>query len=56
MPPETNTSSRSIRVHPIGIETVWAQSVERMDKHLVAAMGLPGISSARSHNPPTEAV
>ena len=52
MPPETNTSSRSIRVHPIGIETVWAQCVERMDKHLVAAMGLSGISSARSHNPP----
>ena len=52
MPPETNTSSRSIPVHPIGIETVWAQCIERMDKHLVAAVGPPGISSPRSRNVP----
>ena len=52
MPPETKTSSRSIRVHPIGIETVWAQCVERMDKHLVAAMGLSGSSSPRSRDVP----
>ena len=52
MPPETNTSSRSIPVHPIGIETVWAQCIERMDKHLVAAVGPPGISSPRSRDVP----
>ena len=52
MPPEPNTSSRSIRVHPLGIETVWARCVERMDKHLVAAMELAEISSARAHDPP----
>lgn len=52
MPQETNITSRSIRVHPIGIETVWAQCVERMDKHLVARTGLSGISFARSHDAP----
>ncbi len=52
MPPETNTASRSSRAHLIGTETVWAQSVERMDRHLLTAMGLSGILAACSHDTP----
>ncbi len=47
MTPQTNTPSRSIRGHPVGIETVWAHCVERMDRNLVTAMRRPGGSSAR---------
>ena len=52
MPPQTNTSSRSSRVTPIGIEKIWAQCVERMDKHPAAAMGTSGIASPRLRDVP----
>ena len=47
MPPQTNTSSRSILVGPVGIEKI-RRTASNARKHLVAAMGLSGVSSARS--------
>jgi hypothetical protein len=48
MHPQTNPSPPSIRVPPAGVAKVWAQCVDRMDRHLAAAVGLPVISFARS--------